>query len=168
MRIRNILLLLSIIVLTPAGYSQADSTLAPYKRFHGFPPAKLLLPDSSSYFTKNDLPKKSKVMILLFNPGCEHCRHETDEIIKQIDRFSEVQIVMATFMPFDTMMVFRKEFKLAEYKNITVVKDVHFFLPAFYQIRNLPFQAFYNREKELISVFEGSMSIEKMLAELNK
>jgi hypothetical protein len=35
-------------------------------------------------------------------------------------------------------------------------------------IHNLPFHAFYNKKKELISAFEGSMSVEKILVELEK
>ena len=35
-------------------------------------------------------------------------------------------------------------------------------------IRNLPFLAFYNRKKELISVFEGSLPMEKALLEFEK
>ncbi len=64
------------------------------------------MPDSTSYFTKEDLPKKSAVMLMLFNPQCDHCQHETEEIIKNIDRFKNIQIVMTTSMPFDAMKEF--------------------------------------------------------------
>lgn len=148
--------------------AQSDSTKAPYLRFPNFPPVKLLLPDSTSYFTKNDLPKKSAVMMMLFNPQCEHCQNETEAITKNIDKFKGIQIVMATFMPFDSMMAFREKYKLAQFENITIAWDAHYFLPTYYMISNLPFLAFYNKKKELISVFEGSMSIENMLKELKK
>ena len=75
---------------------------------------------------------------------------------------------MATFMPFDSMMAFREKYKLAQFDNITVTQDTHFFLPTFYNISNLPFLAFYNKKKELISVFEGSLPIDKVLEELKK
>jgi thioredoxin-related protein len=47
-------------------------------------------------------------------------------------------------------------------------RDAHFMLPVFYNIRSFPFLAFYNKKQELISVFEGSMPIEKVLEELKK
>lgn len=150
------------------GYSQNDSLQPPYKRFPFFPPVKLLLPDSVSYFTKDDLSKKSPVMLMIFNPACEHCQHETEEIIKNIDRFKGKQIVMATMMPFDSMMRFREKYKLTKFKNIIVAQDTHYFLPEFFMIRQIPFLAFYNKKKELISVFEGSMPIEKAIGELKK
>ena len=153
------------IVFCATVYSQRDS-LPPYKKFNSFPPVKLLLPDSS-YFTKDDLPKKP-VMLMLFNPTCEHCRHETEEIIKNIDKFEDIEIVMATSMPFDSMIVFRERYQLARYKNIVVSQDPHFFLITYFDINRLPFLAFFNKKKGLISVFDGSMPIEDALKELNK
>ena len=149
-------------------FCQADSTQAPYLRFPTYPPVKLLNTDSATYFTKNDLDKKSQVLLMVFNPTCEHCRHETQAILKNIDAFKDIQIVMATNMPFDSMMSFRRTYGLGQYKNIVVTQDVHYFLPTFYMMHNLPFLAFYDRHKKLISVFEGAMPIEKVLEQFGK
>ncbi len=165
---KKILLLGVVLAGALWSYGQVNSNQPPYLRFPAFPPVKFLLPDSSSYFTKDDLKKKSAVMLMVFNPQCDHCQHETEELLKNIDRFKSYQIIMATVMPFDSMMAFRKKYKLAQYKNIVIGQDPHYFLPSFYRISNLPFLAFYNRKRELISVFEGSMPMEKALAELRK
>jgi thioredoxin-related protein len=149
-------------------FSQTDSTLPPYKRFPSFPPVRLLNTDSSSFFTKTDLDKKASALLILFNPQCEHCQQETAAIIKHIDKFRHIQIVMATYAPFDSMMAFRERYQLANYKNIVVAQDTHYFLTSFFTIHSLPFLAFYNRKKELITVFEGSMPIEKVLAIFEK
>ena len=162
------LLLLSVIAAL-AGIGQTDSIAEPpYKRFPTIPPAKLLLTDSISYFTKEKLPKKKAVMLILFSPDCDHCQHETEEIIRRIDDFKKVQIVMATTLPFDKMTEYYKKYNLNRFPNIVVGKDVGYMLPTFYNVRNLPFLAFYNSKKELISVFEGALPIEKILEELKK
>jgi thiol-disulfide isomerase/thioredoxin len=168
MAMKKCLLLCTLTLIILPGYSQNDSTLAPYKRFPSFPPVTLLLPDSVQHHIKDELPKKLPVMLMIFNPTCEHCQHETEEIIKHISQFKGKQIVMATMMPYDSMMAFRERYKLAQFNNIIVAQDPHFFLPPYYMINSLPFLAFYNKKKELISVFEGSMPIEKALAELKK
>lgn len=155
-------------IFTQFIFAQGDSTKAPYLRFPNFPPVKLLLPDSSSYFTKDNLPKKSAVMLMLFNPQCDHCQHLTEEIIQNIDKFKNIQIIMATSMPFSSMKDFREKYRLAAYENITVSQDTHHFLPSYFMIHNLPFLAFYNKKKELISVSQGSMPMEKVLEELKK
>lgn len=148
-------------------YSQSDTIQPPFKKFPIFPPVKLLLPDKTS-FTKNDLPEKKPVMLIVFSPMCEHCQKETEELIKNIDKFSKSEIVMATMMPFDSMMTFREKYKLYQYENIIVGQDTQFFLPTFFMINNLPFLAFYDKKGRLISYFEGTMPIEKAAAELQK
>jgi len=141
---------------------------AAYKRFPTVPPIKLLLTDSSTYFTKENLSKKKSVMIMLFSPDCEHCQHKTEEIIQQIHAFEKVQIIMSTTLPFDKMIAFYEKYDLNRFNNIIVGKDLGYFLPTFFNIHNLPFLAFYNKKKELISVFEGALPIEKIIEEAGK
>ncbi len=160
-------LFLNLLVMQSA-IAQSDSLQPPYKRFPTYPPVKLLLPDSISFYTKADLPKKAAIMLMLFNPECEHCKQETEDLISKIDRFKNIQVVMATNTTFSRMLAFRETYQLAKYKNIIVAQDTHYFLPTFYMIRNLPFLAFYNRKKELISVFEGTLPMEKVLQEFEK
>lgn len=75
---------------------------------------------------------------------------------------------MATYAPFDSMIAFRERYQLARYRNIIVAQDIHYFLTSFYTIHSLPFLAFYNRKKELITVLEGSIPIEKVIAVFEK
>ena len=165
---KKILLIICLFTVVVNGHSQNDSLQPPYKRFPSFPPAKLLLPDSVTYFTKKDLDKKKPSMLMMFNPKCEHCQHETEELIKHIDQFKNIQIVMTTSMLFDSMMAFREKYKLAQYKNIVVAQDANYFLFSFYLNHSLPFLAFYNQKMELISVFEGGLPMDKVLKELGK
>src|SRR5690242_18607924 len=111
-------LLLMLLGFVSRGLAQQDPE-PPYKKFKTIPPFKIMLPDSTNYYTKDDLPRKKAVLMMLFNPICEHCKHETEDIIKNIDKFEDVQIVMATSMPFDSMKVFRDRFHLDQYPNIT-------------------------------------------------
>jgi len=165
---KKLFLILGCLIAAQAVVAQSDSLEAPYKRFPIFPPVKLLLPDSVSYFTKSDLSKKTPVMLMMFNPQCEHCRHETEDLIRNIDGFKKIQIVMTTSMPFDSMLAFREKFQLSRYKNIIVAQDTHYFLFSYYQNHSLPFLAFYNRNKDLISVFEGGMPMNLVLKEFEK
>src|SRR5262245_18677867 len=123
---KKIILSIASLFMCGTAFCQVDTTV-PYKRFPTYPPVHLLLPDSVSYFTKADLSRKMPVMLMMFNPGCEHCKHETEELLKNIDKFKDIQIVMVTNMPFDSMTSFRDKYKLAEYKNIVVGQDTHYF-----------------------------------------
>ena len=75
---------------------------------------------------------------------------------------------MSTTFPFNKMMGFYNNYDLKRFDNIIVGIDVNYLLPVFYEIRNFPFLAFYNKKKELISVFPGSLHINKIAEELNK
>lgn len=165
---KKIIASIATLLFVVTAFSQADTTKLPYQKFPTYPPVKLLLTDSLTYFTKADIPKKSAVMIMVFNPECSHCQHETEEIIKHIDEFKDVQIVMVTMMSMADLRTFKEKYKLDQYPNIVATKDPNFFLATFYMLHNLPFLAFYNKKKELISVFEGNLPIEKVLAELKK
>jgi thiol-disulfide isomerase/thioredoxin len=173
---KKIFLLFILISVTLFSFSQTDSakksssynqqenvTLPPYKRFPTVPPLKLLLLDSTSYFTKNDLKKNKPVLIIVFNPDCEHCKHETEEIIKNIDSLKNIQIIMATMMPFDLMKSFYEKYELQRFQNITVGKDVQYTLPSFYQMHFMPYLAMYDKKGNLLDTFEGAMKIEDLI-----
>jgi thioredoxin-related protein len=165
---KKLIALFTGLLLIASAFAQVDTTKLPYQKFPTYPPVKLLLADSLTYYTKADLPKKSAVMLMIFNPECSHCQHETEEIIKNIEEFKNIQIVMVTMMPLADLRAFKEKYKLDQFENIVVTKDPNFFLATFYMLHNLPFLAFYNKKKELISVFEGSMPIEKVLKEFEK
>lgn len=166
---KKLFLPILLVIISVTGYTQeSEPREAPYKRFNSIPPFKLLLTDSSTYFTKEDLSRKSSVMLMLFSPDCEHCQHEMEQIVQNIKAFDKTQIILATNREFKDMLRFYNQYDLARFKNIVVGQDVNYIFPVFFDVRNLPFLAFYNRKKELISVFEGAMPIEKMIAEIKK
>lgn len=145
-----------------------DASQPPYKRFSTVPPFKLLLTDSTTYFTKDNLDRKKSVMFMLFSPDCEHCQHETEEIVKNIKAFEKTQLILSTTRDFANMREFYERYGLDRFENIIVGKDEAYMLPVFFDIRNLPFLAFYNKKKELVSVFQGAMPIKNVIEELKK
>lgn len=138
-------------------------TIPPYKRYPTVPPLRLLLLDSTTWLTKELLPRKKPVMLILFSPDCEHCKHETEDIIRNISKFKKIVIVMATTLPFDKMRAFYKEYNLQRFPNIVVGRDVDYLIPVFYNVRNMPYLAFYDKKGDLIDVSEGALSVEKVL-----
>jgi len=141
----------------------AQQTGPPYKRFPTVPPLKLLLTDSSTIFTDKQLKKDTPLFFILFSPDCEHCKKETEELIDKIDSFKNIQIVMATFMPFDKMKEFYDNYQLNRFSNITVGYDTQHILATYYRISSKPFVAFYDKKGNLIDGFQGALPITKVL-----
>ncbi|MES1226862.1 MAG: redoxin domain-containing protein, partial [Bacteroidota bacterium] len=108
---KKYLLLVLIVALSKAGFSQYDSTLL-YLRFPIVPSFKLTNVEDSSTFTKDNLKKKKWTIIMMFSPDCEHCQAVTKELTANIKLFKKAQIVMASPLNYDYIRKFYDEYKI--------------------------------------------------------
>jgi thioredoxin-related protein len=120
------------------------------------------MPDSVSHYTRNDLPKSRPVLIILFDPNCDHCQHETEEILKHIDSLKNIQIVMATNADFADLKKFNQHYNLDKFKNIKAGIESKSYLATFFAIHNLPYLAMYNGHGVLLRTHEGGMKVENI------
>ena len=164
---RSLTFLLFILVFFSA-FCQDDVSQPPFKRFPTLPPVKILLSDSSTIFSKAEIPANKPVLYMIFSPECSHCQHETEELIAHKELFKDVQIVMVTMHPLWMMNEFVSKYKVNTLPNVIVGRDIYYTSPGFYNIHNLPFLAMYNKKGELINTFEGSMPVEKVAELLNE
>ena len=165
---KNLLMIAMISITTSGLMAQADSTKPVFARYP-LPQFSILLPDSVNYFTKFDLPKGESTIIILFSPDCEHCQHETELIIKNIDKFKGTHIVMTTTLPFDKMKEFYNKYNLKDYPSITVGRDTRHFFGGYFSpaIHSVPFIAVYDSKETFKKVFDGGQKIEVLLDALN-
>jgi thioredoxin-related protein len=145
------------------GYAQVDSITPPYKKFPSLPPLQLLLGDSTTLYTKKDIPGNKPVLLMIFSPECSHCQHETEEILAHREQLKGVHIIMVTFHPLWQMNEFVANYKLKDQPDLIIGKDIYLLLPGFYALHNLPYHALYDKNGDLLKVFEGSMDIEKII-----
>lgn len=158
------LIFLSLLLAPLFALCQEAITKAPYLRFPTVPPLQLLLGDSTTKYTKEKLPKKKPVLIMIFSPECSHCQHTAEELVQNKDKWKDIQIVMSTMHPLWQMNQFVDTYKLSGYPNLVVGRDVSYILPSFYGVHSLPYLAFYNKKGNLITGFEGSMPLDKIVA----
>jgi len=145
------------------GYAQRDTVAPPTYTLYPLPQFSILLPDSTTWFTKKDLPKNKQTFVMVFSPDCEHCQHETELIRQHLSDFKRTQILMVTPMSFDKMQEFYKKYGLGQYKNVTVGYDPNFFFTSYFKMRMFPFIAIYDKKYALIKTFEGSPPIDDLL-----
>lgn len=126
------------------------------------PDFKIILPDSTAFYTEG-LSKKKSVIIIYFSPECEHCKHQTEELIQNIDRFKQTQIVMATALPFEKMKLFYRQMNIAKYPNIIMGQDVLFFFSKYYKNHYLPGIAVYNKKRALLNFYDGGAKTEELI-----
>ncbi len=143
--------------------NQPQPELPPFQRYPTIPPFKLLQVDSATFVTKDDIKKHHRTLIMCFSPECDHCKHQTEDLITAMDKFKDVEIVMATFQPFAEMKEFYRYYRIADYPNIRMGRDEKYVLPPFYKIKSLPFLALYDKKGNLITTFEGNQKADKIL-----
>ena len=156
----------SLCSLTSLG--QTDSLKPAYLRYPTVPPFELLGVDSATTFSKADLKKNQQVLLMYFSPDCDHCQHQTEDLLRDIQSFKKIQIVMATYQPFEQMIAFYQKYKLADFNSIRIGRDSKFILPPFYRMGNLPYLALYDKKGNLITTFEGNQKVNKILKAFGK
>lgn len=159
-------IILFIAVLFSFSLNAQQDTTAPFKRNPIIPPFELLQTDSS-LLTKDKIEKKHNTIIMFFSPSCEHCQHQTKDMIAGMDSLKDVQIIMATYQPFEEMTTFYKDYQIAKFHNIKMGRDTKWFLPAFFRMKSLPYLALYDKKGNLITTFEGNHSVAKLVDAFN-
>ncbi len=163
---KNIFGILIAICIAQISFTQADSSMPVYLRFPTIPQFTIYRAADSSAFTREDLQKRKSTILIIFSPDCEHCQHETQELLANIDRFKKAQIIMITYQPYQEMVQFYKDYKIANFSQITMGRDTKFFFPIFFRVQNLPSIFVYNKKGEFKKAFEGSVKIDKIADEL--
>jgi len=150
-------------------HAQTDSMdkNAPFMKTPGIPAFDLLKTDSSTHVTKADIKPKHKTIIMFFSPSCTHCQHQTEDMIAAMDSLKDVQIVMATYQPFEEMVEFNQKYSIEKYSNIKLGRDIKYFFPPFYRMKSLPHLALYNEKGLYITSFEGNQKIATLLEAFN-
>lgn len=135
-----------------------DSAEMPiYLRFPQIPEFTIYKANDSSTFSRSDLKKNLPTAFFIFSPDCEHCQHETEQLIKNINKFKKSQIVMITWLPWDDMKAFYKKYQIEKYPVITMARDTRFFFPPFFKVRNLPSIFIYDKKGNFKKSFEGTI-----------
>ncbi len=164
--VKKIILTLFIACIAQLSFSQTDSTPAVYLRFPTIPQFTIYNAADSSVFTRENLKKRTPTVFIVFNPECEHCQHETKALIANIDKFKHAQVVMVSYLDYDQMVKFYREYKIADYPVITMGRDAKYFLPVFFDVKTLPAIFVYDKKGKIKKAFEGSVPIEKLIEEL--
>ena len=140
-----------------------DSNQPAYLRFPTIPPFKLLKVDSLTWLTKDDIKKNRRTIIMFFSPSCDHCKHQIQDILAEISKFKDIEIVMATFQPFGEMKEFYSYYRIADHPNIKIGRDEKYVLPPYYKMQSLPYLALYDKKGNYITHFEGNQKISTIL-----
>jgi peroxiredoxin len=118
----------------------------------------LQLQDSSTLFNSTSIPKDQSTVIFYFSPSCPYCRAQMRDIVNHIKEFENTHIYAVTPNSITETRGFYKQFKLDQYKNITLGHDYRYFLASYFKLGVVPTTGIYAKNGRLKSVFIGKLS----------
>jgi thiol-disulfide isomerase/thioredoxin len=129
------------------------------------PAFDLLLTDSATHLNTADIPTGKPFIVIGFSPWCTHCQAETRDIIKHMQELKDTRIYYVTAFPFGQMKAFYGYFKLAQYPNIVMGRDLKNYFLSYFKATGVPYTAIFDSKKRLKQVLGGETKAD-LLAKL--
>jgi len=143
------LLFLSMAVFSPS--------LPPFKMYRG----------DKTIFSAAELPKTKPLILIYFDPECEHCQKLMKELFQKIDAFKRAEIIMVTFKSVEEVAAFEKLHNTQKYPNIVVgTEGVGFYLRNYYGLVTMPFTALYDRKGNLNYSYRKETMVDDLINRL--
>ncbi|MFM6925538.1 MAG: TlpA family protein disulfide reductase [Ferruginibacter sp.] len=160
---KKIVFSLMAVCFVSGAFAQVDTTQQYFKS--PFIPAFNIrkVPDSSS-FTNAMLEKKKPVILIFFDPDCDHCQEATKKLTAKMDLLKNAQVLMVTVMDFKRTQKFYIDYKIADYPNITVTRDAGFDLPRFYRVGSIPDIYVYNKNGKFLNHYMHTIPVDEIAA----
>ena len=138
----------------------------PYLQFPTPPAFQLTLPDGK-IITKKDFKKNTKTMIFIFSVDCDHCKHLTEEMLKNINKFKKAQIVMITPFKPDQMKEYYDHYNIKNYPNITMASEPTRQIMYFYNLHYFPGLFIYDKKQHFVKGYEGTAKLDELATWFN-
>ncbi|HEY1872403.1 MAG TPA: thioredoxin family protein [Chitinophagaceae bacterium] len=127
------------------------------------PPFKILLSDDK-IFSATDLPKGKPVILVYFDPECDHCQKLMKEFFPKMNEFRKAEIIMVTFKPVDDLIAFEKLHETSKYTNIKVGTEGNtFYLRYYYGLEKMPFTALYDKNGNFVYSYKEQTPVDDLV-----
>jgi len=157
------LLLVSLVLLFSGNLSAQIKTNTVTK---GIAPFRITLYDGNVY-SHTQLAKNKPVMIVYFDPDCDHCHHFVNDLVKNLKAFEQVQVVMITYVPLSLVQKYVRAGGLDRIPQLKVgTEGTQFIVRYHYNIMQFPYLALHSRTGSLIATYESEVPAAMELAKL--
>ena len=119
-------------------------------------------------FTNKDIKFKHKALIIYFDPGCNHCQHQAEEMSLAINQFNFTKLFFVSISATEEIIKFQKKYFNGT-KNVTFLQDAE--RKIFYTFKNVtttPTTIIYNKSLQQIGIAHGQTSVEKLAPFIKK
>ncbi len=144
---------------------KVKDSLPAYERNPTIPSFSIEAAPDSSIFTNHDLKHKKPLIIIVFSPDCDHCKHFTKELLAKYDMVKHAQIVMVSALNYDMIKKFYENYQIADYPSIKMGRDTNYTLGSFIAVRMFPTVMVYDKHGNFVKRLDSGITVEK-IAEL--
>lgn len=163
---KKIVTLSLVLLASTVSMAQAD-TSKPYVKKPWLPEISLLSVDSVAFSTKT-VAKDKNCILMLFNPDCDHCQKQLNDILAVPGIAQTAQLVMISVVPLKFNKEFYEKNHLEKYPFIYLGQDHKAFCGPFFLPYTIPALAFYNSKGQFVSIHYGNMESKEVAATLKK
>ena len=130
------------------------------------PPFKMTL-SNNKIFKAADLPKGKPIVLIYFDPDCDHCQKLMTELFKKINRFKKTEMVLITFKPITEVAAFEKKYSTTKYANMRVgTEGTLFYLKNYYKLVKMPFTALYDSKGNYSYSYRDETPVDTLIKRL--
>lgn len=149
--------LILVLLVLPAGANAQQGKIPPFS----------MMLTNGKVFKAQHLPLGKPIIIIYFDPTCDHCEKMTKELLNKSASFKKASIAMISFVPIEMVSAFEKKFGLNKHPNIyTGTEGLTYFVRNYYKITTMPFIALYTKNGNLVKEYRKEGALPDLLQQL--
>jgi len=114
--------------------------------------------DSVTSIKSSEFKKDKPIMLFIFDPECMYCNGLLQNIIDNINDFECANIYMISYVKIGRLKEYSSSKKLNQYSNLIVGRDKSGATLKYFELKNVPFIAVYDKHHKLKASFHGVTS----------
>jgi thioredoxin-related protein len=126
------------------------------------PAFDIQLLDTTKRINTASIPTGQPVVLFFFGPDCPYCQNMTREITKRMSELKDVKFYLVSAADFKEIHMYDTLFKLDQFKNVTIGKDVKGIFFTYYKAPGFPYLAVYDKKKEFREIIIGGVSVDSL------
>jgi len=173
--LRNLLIITCLLATVVVAYGQkkkknkeqqeetaVSATIDYRKTGSPMPPIRLVTPEGKT-ITQKDVENDANLLIMLFNPTCDHCQEETILLAKNIYLFKKSKmLLMASENMKDYLEFFENSTHVSQYPTMQMGLDSAKFIDKTFRFMDLPQINIYDKDRKLVRIFNGDTPLDSL------
>jgi thiol-disulfide isomerase/thioredoxin len=121
------------------------------------------------FFTDQDLPKDKPILLVLFNPMCDHCQKVAKAITDNKQRFNDVSILFVCGMNLlEEIPNFITQSAIVDFPNFKVCASNEEYTAQIFESKGIPQIMMYSKDRVLQKIMYETIDIDLAMSHLSK